>query len=602
MNKADIVKLALKQQAGKTSTANQPSYLTKNGSIFNAPNFVQNMKAKMPSNSDGIATLNKQNNQTEGTKKEKLDGKNVSAKEGREMAKNAEKESANAERQTAEVKKQGVEVKNYQKDAKKTSQDIKKDEAKFNKEIAKESANITKNQQAMSKESQEMSKTRSEIESLQAELQSLSADRTGIGDRSAFSLKLAGEQDDNKSNSANDDTSSRMSELQSQIESKSGKMTTSGAKLAKLQTSTNKSITVMHSKVRMKSIYYQKAQKTMQAEQKTTDKIMKGAQKFDDVMQTLQTTGKTLQYVGKGMIIAGKALAGTVFGSAAGAALITAGGFTQKAGTGLEMVGQYGSCAANVVKTACNVADGNFAAALQTAGSAIQSGAAAEKSTKGFNENMKAIDAQVDAAKQDVELTKQAKEMAKQLKENGTLDEKGLSVKDARKQLKSQMNEQIKNGNMEIKNGQIIDKRTPKMGADGKFEQNSNLFALESGPRLDPNSPTGLADGIQTATTGTLKDQKTSFGKRFNNGMKKVGNALKKGINTAGAQIKDTFNDPDKMMALGKKVSAYGNKMAGGNAAGAGQKQMAGRTGSNGYVYPNPNYGKLAKMQKSRFV
>ena len=46
MNKADLVKLALKKQAGKTTSANQPSYMTKNGSVFNAPNAKQTAQTK----------------------------------------------------------------------------------------------------------------------------------------------------------------------------------------------------------------------------------------------------------------------------------------------------------------------------------------------------------------------------------------------------------------------------------------------------------------------------------------------------------------------------------------------------------------------------
>ena len=60
MNKADLVKLAMKKQSGKTATANQPSYMTKNGSIFNAPNAKQTTQTKdaKPTNvSDGIQKL-----------------------------------------------------------------------------------------------------------------------------------------------------------------------------------------------------------------------------------------------------------------------------------------------------------------------------------------------------------------------------------------------------------------------------------------------------------------------------------------------------------------------------------------------------------------
>ena len=399
LSKADLVKLAMNKQSGKTTAANQPSYMTKNGSIFNAPNAkqtAQTKESKPTTLSEGIEKLNNTKNSQEaksydnidniktaeqgrkaiadlkedmqdmsplqralqrvplqlklnkleekqkdlakqefedsqanlksiaqgngaidkdGTSSTKSttskDGGNVSAEEGKAMANDAESENAKLEKQTAQTEKDAQEVEGYQKDAKKTQKDIKKDEAKFNKEIAKESKTISKNQAEMAKESEQMTQTRTEIDALQAELQSLTADSTGMGERSAFSLKLAGDNSqqtnggsNSNSTSGMDDTNSRVAELQAQIGEKADTMQVRGQKLQKLQTSTNKSITVMHNKVRLKSIYYTKAQKTMETEQKTTDKIMKVADKIDNISQTVTQVGKTLQYVGKGMIIA----------------------------------------------------------------------------------------------------------------------------------------------------------------------------------------------------------------------------------------------------------------------------------------------------------
>lgn len=675
MNKADLVKLAMQKQAGKTSTANQPSYLTKNGSIFNAPNAQQTVKAEKTSTADGIAKLNNTNNsektksynepdkiktadqgrkaiaelkedmegmngiekmaaqvklnklqeKQKGLAKEELknsqenlksiargdgaidkegkaakeqpaiDGRNVSASEGKAMAKDAEANNKKAEQQTAEMKRNNQEVRNFQKDAKKTQKDVKKDEAKFNKDIAKASKDIAKNQTEMAKESQQMSETRAEIDSLQAELQSLTADSTGIGERSAFSLKLAGEQSPAQANGTqqaggSDETSGRIAELQAQIGEKADKMEVSGQKLQKLQTSTNKSITVMHNTVRIKSQYYSRAQKTTQANQNTSDKIMDKATKIGDVMQTISTTGKTLQTVGKGMILAGKALASTVFGSAAGAALITAGGFTQKAGTITEMVGNYGQMAANVVKTACNVADGNFAAALQTAGAAIQTGVAAHKTASGLSEQMDAIDASVEQAQTEAAISVQAKEAAKQMKESGQLEAQGLTEKQARSQIKGTLTEKANNGEISFKNGQIVNNAPSSV----KMNDNGQLQAFYNSPRMDSSTPTGFANGIQTSTMTNAKnlqpgaENKLSFGK-------KVGNAVKKGVNQAGNAIKKAAKDPETLAKIGKEMVSLGAKMAGGT-----QSQQAGRTTNKNYSYPqyNINYGRLAQGEK----
>lgn len=653
LSKADLVKLAMQKQSGKTSTANQPSYMTKNGSIFNAPNLKSTAQTEKPKLSDGISKLNTTQNSKETKSYENLDniktaeqgrkaiaelkqdmegmsplqklpmqaklnklqekqkdlakqefedsqanlksiaqgngaidkdgtstksttskdGGNVSAEEGKAMANDAESENAKLEKQTAQTEKDAQEVEGYQKDAKKTQKDIKKDEAKFNKEIAKESKTISKNQAEMAKESEQMTQTRTEIDALQAELQSLTADSTGIGERSAFSLKLAGDNSQQTNGASNsnstsgmDDTNSRVAELQAQIGEKADTMQVRGQKLQKLQTSTNKSITVMHNKVRLKSIYYQKAQKTMETEQKTTDKIMKVADKIDNISQTVTQVGKTLQYVGKGMIIAGKALASNPFTAAAGAALITAGGFTQKTGTVTELVGNYGSAAANITKTACNVADGNFAVALQTAGCAIQSGAAAAKGTQGLKDNMKAIDASVEQAQTEAAVSVQAKEAAKQMKENGTLGD--MTEKEAAKTMKGNMMNEVNKGNLELRDGKLTmtDKAAPKMGADGKFHTD---FMADS-------KPVGEA-GAQAGNT--------SFGQK-----------VKKGINNAGQQIKKAAKDPETLAKIGKQMTALGAKMAGETQ----QTQQAGRGKSKNYSYPNYtiNYDRLAKGQR----
>ena len=644
MNKADLVKLAMKKQSGKTATANQPSYMTKNGSIFNAPNAKQTTQTKdaKPTNvSDGIQKLN--NAQAQKTEEKKLysdidsiktakqgreainqlkqdmnganlvekmmlqkqldkleekqdklveqefensqanlksiargdgaitndgnasgsgktsskDGRDVSKEEGKAMAGDAEQENAALEKQTSETEKNTKEVEGYQKDATKTQKDVKKDEAKFNKDIAKETKNIKKNQTLMAKESEKMAQTKTEIDALQSELQSLTADSTGMGESSAFSLKLAGEQSTAQTNGAsgNDDTASRIEELNNQIGVKTDSMQASGQKLQKLQTSTNKSITVMHNKVRLKSVYYKKAEKTMEAEQKTTDKIMKVANKIDDISQTVQQVGKTLQYVGKGMVITGQALASNPFTAAAGAALISAGGVVGKVGKVTELVGNYGSMAANITKTACNVADGNFAAALQTAGAAIQSGAAAAKGTKSLKNDMKAIDASVEQAKNQAAESLQAKEMAEQLKQQGA-------------------------------------------------SAGNPADAISSNaPTLDPNSPSGLADGLQTGTTGLQEGagENLSFGQKvkngISNGFQKAKDGIKEGFQNAKENIKDGFQnlgdgikkaarDPDTYAKIGKQMSTLGAAMAQ-------RSQQGGRAQgqTRGYSLP-PQYNK----------
>ena len=664
MNKADLVKLALKKQAGKTTSANQPSYMTKNGSVFNAPNAkqtAQTKESKPTTLSEGIEKLNNTKNSQEaksydnidniktaeqgrkaiadlkedmqdmsplqralqrvplqlklnkleekqkglankefedsqrnlksiaqghgaikkdgtsaaGNEKQNINGKDVSASEGRAMAKDAEKENAKLEHQTAQTKKDARTVRNFSKSSQKTGKDIKKDEAKLNKEIASESAKIKQNQAAISKESQTMEQTSTEIAALQSELQSLTADRTGIGEKSAFSLKLAGEQNDQNCGkvNANSGNSDRIAELQNQIGVKADSMSASSQKLTKLQTSTNKSITVMHNKVTLKSQYYLKTQKTIQAQQKEESGIMKVAQKIDDISQAVTTTGSVLQKVGTGMIAAGAAMSWL---GGAGAALISAGKVVKQVGSVTEMVGQYGQTAANITKAACNIAEGNFAAALQSVGTAMQTGAAAIKSTNGLKDNMKAISQEAENAQTKLAAGVTARETAKQLKESGGLDSVGLTQKDARKQIQGQLLEKAQNGQATVINGRMqLTQAAPKMGADGKFIMDNNSIQLTPG-------------NLNVAEQGG----KTSFGK-------KIGNTFKKGVKNTGNAISKMASDPDKLMKVGKNLTAMGAKMAGGTQqAQAGNGK--GKANAKNYQYPQYaiNYDRLARGNK----
>lgn len=650
MNKADLVKLALKKQAGKTTSANQPSYMTKNGSVFNAPGVKNTAQTKTTSTADGISTLNKTQNPEKsysnidniktadqgrkaiadlkqdietanpmqkmvlnaklnqlrekqkglankefedsqrnlksiaqghgaikkdgtsaaGNEKQNINGKDVSASEGRAMAKDAEKENAKLEHQTAQTKKDARTVRNFSKSSQKTGKDIKKDEAKLNKEIASESAKIKQNQAAISKESQTMEQTSTEIAALQSELQSLTADRTGIGEKSAFSLKLAGEQNDQNGGkvNANSGNSDRIAELQNQIGVKADSMSASSQKLTKLQTSTNKSITVMHNKVTLKSQYYLKTQKTIQAQQKEESGIMKVAQKIDDISQAVTTTGSVLQKVGTGMIAAGAAMSWL---GGAGAALISAGKVVKQVGSVTEMVGQYGQTAANITKAACNIAEGNFAAALQSVGTAMQTGAAAIKSTNGLKDNMKAISQEAENAQTKLAAGVTARETAKQLKESGGLDSVGLTQKEARKQIQGQLMEKAQNGQAVVSNGRL--QVASKMGADGKFTNGSI--------QLTPGN-------LNVAEQGG----KTSFGK-------KIGNTFKKGVKNTGNAISKMASDPDKLMKVGKNLTAMGAKMAGGTQQ-AQAENGKGKANAKNYQYPQYaiNYDRLARGNK----
>lgn len=597
LNKADLVKLALAKKSGQTTSANQPSYMTKNGSVFNAPdpgktkatttkstaksdvdtlnnaqksyenidklkttkdlrnaisdlendmqgmNFLEKASAKMKlkklnekksdvakqeyensmTNLKSIASgkgTSKSSNSSKAGSANATEGGHASVSEGKQMAKEAKGDQTSAKEGRAQTEKNTQQMNTLSKKSTKLNKDLKKSEKSFNKQIQQGTKEVQSNQAKILKETQSMNDAQMEIASMQSELQSLTADSTGMGEKSAFSLKLAGE-DSNPAATQKSSVSSvsssggdekRIQELSQKIGQKSDAMTASGANIQKLQAQTGKRIATMNRVTLSQSKYYLKQQKGLEANQKTSDKILKVADKIDNISQTVSQVGQITQKVGKGMIIAGQAMTSNPFTAAAGAALISAGGVAEKVGTVTELVGNYGSAAANVTKAACNAANGNFAAALQSAGSAIQSGAAAAKGTKELDKSFKGIDDQVKNAQDQLAAGTAAKQAAKDLEAKGGLE--GMTKKQAAAGMKEEMLGKIQNGEVNGKDllNQVKDKKTIGQAAGtaqgtfgtvssdfGKAELTGQASLLKNGKELSDKN-------IKKSTNSAYKD------------------------------------------------------------------------------------------------
>lgn len=116
---------------------------------------------------------------------------------------------------------------------------------------------------------------------------------------SAFSLSLAG-TDEYQQEQQDDPNAQRIAELQGQISTKTASMKTTGAKIGKLQTKTNKQIKTMH-KVSIKYMNtIQKTQGNLESNQKASDKILNVANKVEQISTTVAQAGTALKYTGMG--------------------------------------------------------------------------------------------------------------------------------------------------------------------------------------------------------------------------------------------------------------------------------------------------------------
>ena len=506
----------------------------------------------------GQGTTKSSASKSTGNSKE-IDGKNVSASEGKAMASDAEADAGSVEKQTTQTEANTKEMNKLSKSSVKLNKELVKSEKKFNKQMQKDTKEVQESEKQIQKEIKAMEEKSQQVTDMQRELESL---QSSGGD------------------------AKRMQELSQQIGTTADSMVESRANIQKLQTATSKRIATMNRVTMSQSKYYLKLEKGIEDNQKASDKVLKVAEKIDDISQTVQQTGSILQKVGTGMIAAGAAMSWC----GAGSALITAGKVVKKVGNVTEMVGQYGSAAANITKTACHVANGNFAAALQSAGSAIQSGAAAVKGTKELGKNFKAVDEQVKNAQDQLAAGTAAKQAAAELEKSGELG--GMTKKQAAAGMKEELLGQMQNGQVDGKEllNQVKDKDTvgEAIGtAKGTFGNVQNTF--------NQAKEAGLNNLAQSGKKITEKSTRKAINNSFNSSLSEQrSNRLAAATGSMTNPIKGKTSSFDNATKVGKGLSTLGAKM--------GQKQgtqQAGRK-QGGYTIPNysVNYEMLERTNK----
>lgn len=386
-----------------TSTTAKPDYMTKDGSLFNAPG-VKSLYGSSSASTTSTITPQKGDTSNSGTPIVASDGdgssgtqsaddliKGKSASEGRAAAKSAQEQQGPVKQQTTVTEQNTGTTNSISSQTQQTAQQVKKDDQSFK-------ATNNKTQNSFKKTNQEIKDINKSIQTEQAELTSLTseldalvnADKTGIGTHSAFSLNLAGTEQSGSAD-ANTGDMDKIQDLQNRIGEKTNVIQLYNQKVTVLTKTSN---TTLRSMERVNNAYVkttQATQKQVEANQNEVSGFMKFANDFNEIATTVTQVGQTVKYAGMAFI----AMGGIPI---VGAALAAAGNVMKPIGEATEAIGNYGQCAANVMLAAGNIAEGNFVGALTNIATAVQTGASAVQSTKAAKNDFKALGKETDAA------------------------------------------------------------------------------------------------------------------------------------------------------------------------------------------------------------
>ena len=401
------------------AAASKPSYMTKEGSLWNAPGvkslygtpgtpttstIISRSPSKQPTFIGGGSNPSGTDN-PEQAGNDLASSKDASA--GRAAA-DAAKSQQGGVRSAAVESEQNTSVTNLlSANAQALGKDIKKINQKFKSDSLKQNTKFNQINNEIKGLSQTITGEQATLAGLNNELASLlNADKTGMGSHSAFSLNLAGSEQSGGVDSGADDMA-RIQDLQTRIGEKSNVIKMYNTQVTVL---TKQSSASLRSMERVNTQYVKnnkKTQKSIQSNQAEVSTFMKGAQNANELAVTVTNAGTTLKYAGMAFIAMGSI-------PVIGAGLAAAGHVMKPIGEATEAIGQFGQCAANTMMAAANIAEGNFAGALANVATAIQTGAAGVESTKAakadFKETFKGADEATKVAETETKTADELKE------------------------------------------------------------------------------------------------------------------------------------------------------------------------------------------------
>ena len=455
-----------------TTTA-KPNYMTKDGSLWDAPRVKSLYGSSSSSSSSGITPKTGEqkttgggvvatgSGETSGAKSADDLIKGKSASEGRAAAKEAEGQQAGVRSGTTTTEQNTSTTQDITSQTQETAKQVKKDNQTFKSQNQKSQSQFNKTNQQIKTLNQTINAEQTELASLNKELDALAnADKTGIGSHSAFSLDLAGTADQSSGVSDNGDAE-KIQDLTTRIGEKTNVIKMYNQNVVVL---TKQSTASLRSMERVNTAYVKTTnatQKQVESNQNEVSGFMKFANDFNEIATTVKQVGTMVKYAGTAFI----AMGGIPI---VGAALAAAGNVMKPIGEATEAIGGYGQAAANVMLAAGNIAEGNFTAALGNIATAVQTGAAAVKSTKAATSGFKALGKETEnigkAAEQVTKEADQVKEKAEAKAQEAT------SPADM----------------AEAKPTELPDKLENPVGqaADGTTQA-----AAGGAPKLDPNAP-----------------------------------------------------------------------------------------------------------------
>lgn len=486
---------AVKAKLGKKpqATAQTPEYLQMSGSVFSAPlssvNFVsgRNQTTRTTStnnvmgrngsifNANHMTSLNTRRSITDlGNNSEGLDLNNIT---DISSGKAAITEGNNLK--SAVTSKTNI-VENAGKKSDKLSSSILNLTSSMDDKNKTFLASIKTHEQTLKKNNQEIEKILKENEEKQREVDDMQREL----DRLTISN---GSQD-------------KINDLRVRIGSKISGMQRNGKIIYSLQRTQSRTLSRMNRLSNRHIAINKQNTKNIQQQQTQNNKTIETATEIEAYSALASQSGQLIDYAGQGLVALGTAMSGTLFGSALGSALITVGTVMSKVGTVVNTLGQYGQLAANVTKTIAYATDGNIMGAMQSAAAATQSGMAAAKSTSNLKSEFGKINDRANEAAQNVA----AKTAARQTVKNMSTDELGgMTKKEMKKAVKSNLLEQMKDSNnnislKELRKGQnlnAVNNAVEKSKADFKTAVEKAKGSIENNKVIGLDSKTRKAIG-----------------------------------------------------------------------------------------------------------
>ena len=506
-NKISAIKGSISKAAKKTIA--KPEYMQMTGSIFNAPGVKDTTKTeKTLASLNAERSLEDLDGNTSSSSSQTSSTTNLqnisSAAEGKAAIADAEANAENVRGLTSDTQKDADKVSNLGTEATKLNAKLVKDNKKFEQEFKAQEKEIKENTKELQKLVKESEDAQKDINDAQDELETI------LGSNS-FTM---GGGEDGSSSVDND----RVKELQTIIGSRMSVVQSNGRVIYSLQRSSSRTLKQMNSTnnayVRTQNVN----QSAIKENQSTTDKVIEVATTVEQISALTAQGGQLINYAGKGLVLLGKALSGVPYvGAAVSAALISVGTVMQKVGNVVEVVGNYGQAAANITKTVAYATDGNLAGAFQSAAAALQSGMAAVQGTTGMKKNFAAIDAEASRVTQEAAANRAAIDIVNEKIENGE-DLGGLTEKQARKAVSSDLQQKMANGEITFEEGSSLRSRITD------FTDKATNAAGDSGSDILNQS----FNNVQENFSNTLSSQGLTYDKATGKILDSAGSEINK--------------------------------------------------------------------------